>query len=130
LNDPLIEHVGEIGEGEKDEFLRNAYALLFPIDWPEPFGLAMIEAMACGTPIIAYREGSVPELIVEGHNGFIVNELEDAIVAARRVPELSRERCREIFEKRFTARRMANDYLQVYRSLIETGRKRAERSAA
>src|SRR5438552_17382461 len=93
LYHPLIEFVGEIGEGEKDEFLGNAYALLFPIDWPEPFGLAMIEAMACGTPVIAYRSGAVPEVMEQGHTGFIVNELEDAIAVARRIPELSRKRC-------------------------------------
>jgi glycosyltransferase involved in cell wall biosynthesis len=119
LRDPLVEYVGEIGEGEKDEFLGNAYALLFPIDWPEPFGLAMIEAMACGTPVVAYRQGSVPEIVEEGHTGSIVNDLKDALAAARRVPEVSRKRCREIFEQRFTARRMAHDYLRVYKGLIE-----------
>jgi glycosyltransferase involved in cell wall biosynthesis len=119
LRDPLVEHIGEIGEGEKDEFLGNAYALLFPIDWPEPFGLVMIEALACGTPIIAYRDGSVPELMEEGRTGFIVTELDDAIAAARRVPELSRKRCREIFEERFTARRMAHDYVRIYQLLRE-----------
>jgi glycosyltransferase involved in cell wall biosynthesis len=125
LRDPLIEYVGEIGEGEKDDFLGHAYALLFPIDWPEPFGLVMIEAMACGTPIIAYRQGSVPEVIEEGHTGFVVDDLADAIAAAKRVPELSRKRCREIFEERFTARRMARDYLRVYQGLIERERERA-----
>ena len=119
LHHPLVEYVGEISEKEKDEFLGNAYALLFAIDWPEPFGLAMIEAMACGTPIIAYREGAVPEVMEEGGTGFIVNELEDAIAAARRIPELSRKRCREIFEQRFTATRMAEDYVRIYRRLIE-----------
>jgi len=117
LRDPLIEYVGEIGDGEKDEFLGNAYALLFPIDWPEPFGLVMIEAMACGTPIIAYRHGSVAEVMEEGHTGFIVTTLEGAIEAARRIPELSRKRCREVFEERFTSRRMAADYLRVYERL-------------
>jgi glycosyltransferase involved in cell wall biosynthesis len=125
LRDRLVEYVGEIGDGEKDEFLGNAYALLLPIDWPEPFGLVMIEAMACGTPIIAYRHGSVPEVIEEGHTGFIVTDREDAIAAARRLPELSRKRCREIFEQRFTARRMAHDYLRVYQRLIEREAKRA-----
>jgi glycosyltransferase involved in cell wall biosynthesis len=125
LREPLVEYVGEIGEGEKDEFLGNAYALLFPIDWPEPFGLAMIEAMACGTPIIAYRQGSVPEVMDEGHTGFIVDELEDAIAAARRIPELSRKRCREMYEQRFTAARMARDYLRVYERLIERHKQRA-----
>jgi glycosyltransferase involved in cell wall biosynthesis len=122
LSNSLVEHVGEIGDDEKDEFLGNAYALVFPIDWPEPFGLVMIEAMACGTPTIAYREGSVPEVMEEGQTGFIVTELEDAIAAAKRVPELSRKRCREIFEQRFTAGRMAHDYLRVYQRLIERDR--------
>ncbi len=116
---PLVEFVGEIGEGEKDEFLRNAYALLLPIDWPEPFGLVMVGAIACGTPVIAYRSGAVPEVMEEGHTGFIVNELEDAVEAARRVPELSRKRCREVFEKRFTATRMARDHLRVYERLTK-----------
>jgi glycosyltransferase involved in cell wall biosynthesis len=125
LREPLVEYISEIGEGEKDEFLGNAYALLFPIDWPEPFGLAMIEAMACGTPIIAYRQGSIPEVMEEGRTGFIVNELEDAIAAARRIPELSRKRCREMYEQRFTAARMARDYLRVYERLIERHKQRA-----
>lgn len=118
LRDPRVEYVGEIGEGEKDEFLGNAYALLFPIDWPEPFGLVMIEAMACGTPIIAYRHGSVAEVMEEGRTGFIVTSLEGAIEAARRIPELSRRRCREVFEQRFTSRHMAAGYLRVYERLI------------
>jgi glycosyltransferase involved in cell wall biosynthesis len=130
LRHPLVEFVGEIGEGEKDEFLGNAYALLFPIDWPEPFGLAMIEAMACGTPVIAYRSGAVPEVMEEGHTGFIVEALEDAMAAARRVPELSRKRCREIFEQRFTATRMARDYVQVYERLIKGGRGRVSEARA
>ena len=118
LRDPLVEFVGEIGKVEKEDFLGNAYALLFPIDWPEPFGLVMIEAMACGTPVIAYRGGAVPEVIEEGHTGFIVEGLEDAVEAVRRVPELSRKRCREIFDQRFTAARMAHDYVRVYERLI------------
>ena len=117
LRDSLIEFVGEIGDGEKDEFLGHAHALLFPIDWPEPFGLAMIEAMACGTPVIAYRSGAVPEVMEEGHTGFIVEGLEDAVEAVRRVPELSRKRCREIFDQRFTAARMAHDYAHLYEQL-------------
>jgi len=119
LRNPLVEYVGEIGEGEKDEFLGNAYALLFPIDWPEPFGLVMIEAMACGTPVIAYRRGSVPEVVEEGGTGFIVQGLEDAIEAVRRVPTLSRKRCREVFEERFSASRMVRDYLTIYQRLLE-----------
>ena len=120
LHDSLVEFVGEIGEGEKDEFLGHAYSLLFPIDWPEPFGLAMIEAMACGTPVIAYRSGAVPEVMKEGRTGFIVKELADAVEAVRRVPELSRKRCREVFEQRFTAERMAHDYVQLYERLIKS----------
>jgi glycosyltransferase involved in cell wall biosynthesis len=115
---PTAEYVGEIGDADKDEFLGNAAALLFPIDWPEPFGLVMIEALACGTPVIAYRRGSVPEVIENGVTGFIVDELEDAIDAARRVDEIDRRRCRALFEARFTADRMARDYLRVYETLV------------
>ena len=114
----IAEWVGEISDEQKDEFLGNAYALLFPIDWPEPFGLVMIEAMACGTPVIAYDGGAVSEVVEEGRTGFIVKELEDAIKAVRRVPELSRARCREVFEKRFTSARMACDYVKVYNRVI------------
>ncbi|PYK13702.1 MAG: glycosyl transferase [Verrucomicrobia bacterium] len=121
LRDPLVEFVGEIGDGEKEEFLGNAHALLFPIDWPEPFGLVMIEAMACGTPVIAYRGGAVSEIMEQGHTGFIVKGLEDAVQAVGRVPELSRKRCREVFEQRFTATRMADDYVQVYERRIKSG---------
>jgi glycosyltransferase involved in cell wall biosynthesis len=119
LNDPLIEYVGEIGEGEKDEFLGNAYALLFPIDWPEPFGMVMIEAMACGTPVIAYRQGSVPEVMEEGVTGFIVENLEEAVRAVERVPTLSRKRCRQVFEERFSVTRMTRDYMIIYNQLVE-----------
>jgi glycosyltransferase involved in cell wall biosynthesis len=120
LGDPLVEHLGEIGDREKNEFLGNAYALLLPIDWPEPFGLVIIEAMACGTPVIAYRGGAVAEVMEEGHTGFIVEALEDAVKAVRRVPELSRRRCREVFEQCFTATRMAHDYMQVYERLTNS----------
>ncbi len=114
----VAEWVGEISDQQKDEFLGNAYALLFPIDWPEPFGLVMIEAMACGTPVIAYDGGAVSEVIEDGRTGFIIKELEDATEAIRRVPDLSRARCRESFEKRFTASRMAHDYVKVYKRLV------------
>jgi glycosyltransferase involved in cell wall biosynthesis len=120
LGDPLVKYLGEIGDGEKNEFLGNAYALLLPIDWPEPFGLVIIEAMACGTPVIAFRGGAVPEVLEEGHTGFIVEALEDAVEAVRRVPELSRKRCREVFEQRFTATRMAYDYVRVYERLTNS----------
>jgi glycosyltransferase involved in cell wall biosynthesis len=123
LKDPSVEYVGEIGDGEKDEFLGNAFALLFPIDWPEPFGLVMIEAMACGTPVIAYRSGSVPEVIDDGVTGFIVEGLEDAVKAAERIETLSRIRCLELFEQRFVASRMAKDYLAIYQRLIEANPK-------
>ncbi len=126
LRNPLVEFVGEIGEREKDEFLGNAYALLFPIDWPEPFGLVMIEAMACGTPVIAYRGGAVPELVEHGHNGLVVERLEDAVEAVRHVAQLSRKRCREVFEQRFTARRMAHDYVQQFERLMPSNQEVSE----
>ena len=118
LRDSLVEFVGEIGEGEKDEFLGHAYALLFPIDWPEPFGLVMIEAMACGTPVIAYDRGSVPEVMENGVTGFVVRELDQAVEATRRVRDLSRAGCRQVFDKRFTAGRMADDYVDVYERMV------------
>ena len=124
LRDPMVEFVGEIGKGEKDDFLGNAYALLFPIDWPEPFGLVMVEAMACGTPVIAYRSGAVAEVIDEGRTGFIVKGLEDAVEAVWRVSELSRRGCRAVFEQRFTATRMAHDYIRVYEQLIKRTQQR------
>ena len=118
LSNSLVEFVGEIGDSEKDEFLGNAYALLFPIDWPEPFGLVMIEAMACGTPVIAYRGGAVPEVMEQGRTGFIVRGLEDAVEAVQHVAQLSRKRCRAVFEQRFTATRMAHDYVRQFERLI------------
>lgn len=121
LDDPRVEFVGEIGEEEKDAFLGDAYALLFPIDWCEPFGLVMIEAMACGTPVIAYRNGSVPEVLEHGKTGFIVESMEEAVAACRRIPELSRQRCRETFEQRFTAGRMAEAYVRAYERLLGRG---------
>ena len=114
-----MEWIGEISDQQKNEFLGNAYALLFPIDWPEPFGLVMIEAMACGTPVIAYDRGSVPEVMENGVTGFVVKELDDAAEAVRRVRNLSRARCREVFEKRFTASRMANDYIELYERILQ-----------
>ena len=117
LRGPLVEYIGEIGDDRKEEFLGNAQALLFPIDWPEPFGIVMIEAMACGTPVIAYSSGSVPEVMEEGRTGFIVSELDDAVDAVLRLPALSRARCRAVFEERFTATRMTRDYLDVYAQL-------------
>jgi glycosyltransferase involved in cell wall biosynthesis len=128
LNDPHIEWLGEVSDKDKDKFLGNAYALLFPIDWPEPFGLVMIESMACGTPVIAYAGGSVAEVMDDGVTGFVVNDIEQAVEAARRVRDLSRARCREVFEKRFTASRMANDYINVYTRLADSRMRRVEQS--
>jgi len=112
-----VELIGEIGDAEKPAFLSGARALLMPIDWPEPFGLVMIEAMACGTPVIAFDHGSVPEVIEDGVTGFIVRDEMGAAHAVDRVGELSRPLIRAVFEERFTARRMAEDYLDVYRSI-------------
>jgi glycosyltransferase involved in cell wall biosynthesis len=119
-----VELVGEINEAQKPAFLSGALALLMPIDWPEPFGLVMIEAMACGTPVIAYNHGSVPEIIDDGVTGFIVEDEMSAIAAVRRLPSIARAGVRATFEARFTARRMAEDYLSVYRSLSVARRPR------
>jgi glycosyltransferase involved in cell wall biosynthesis len=115
LDHPLIEFVGEISEQEKNDFIGNAAALIFPIDWPEPFGLVMIEAMACGTPVIARRCGSVPEILEEGVTGFIVNDVEEAVQAVRKLPAIDRQLCRKAFEGRFTSARMAEDYVKIYK---------------
>jgi glycosyltransferase involved in cell wall biosynthesis len=125
LADPLVEYLGEMGESDKNTFLGQAYALLFPIDWPEPFGLVMIEALACGTPVIAYRHGSVPEVLEDGATGWIVEGFEEAVQAVARVQALSRVRCRQVFEERFAASRMARDYLKIYRQLLQPGSGRA-----
>ncbi|GIX28152.1 MAG: glycosyl transferase [Burkholderiales bacterium] len=122
LADPQVEFIGEIDEAQKSEFLGNALGLLFPIDWPEPFGLVMIEAMSCGTPVIAWRCGSVPEVVEPGVTGFIVESIEAAVDAVRRVYMLDRTVVRRRFEERFSAERMAHDYLSVYRALAATGR--------
>jgi glycosyltransferase involved in cell wall biosynthesis len=114
---PNVEYIGEINEIRKADFLGNARALLFPIDWPEPFGLVMIEAMACGTPVVAFRRGSVPEVINHGKSGFIVRTIEEAVDALGKVEMLDRHKVRKDFEKRFTVERMVQDYLAVYRGL-------------
>jgi glycosyltransferase involved in cell wall biosynthesis len=114
-----VEFIGEIGDTKKSHFLSGALALIVPIDWPEPFGLVMMEAMACGTPVIAFNRGSVPEVIEDGVTGFIVEDETSAIAAVRRLPQLSRSLIRQRFEERFTVQRMARDYLDVYRSLIK-----------
>jgi glycosyltransferase involved in cell wall biosynthesis len=113
-----VEFVGEICEQKKTAFLGNAAALLFPIDWPEPFGLVMIEAMACGTPVIAFRGGAVEEVVDDGVTGFVVESVEEAVEAVQRLPEISRLECRERFEKRFSVRRMCEDYLAAYERRI------------
>jgi glycosyltransferase involved in cell wall biosynthesis len=120
LDHPLIEFVGEIGDTEKAELLGDAYALLFPIDWVEPFGLVMIEAMACGTPVIAFRRGSVPEVIDDNVTGFIVESIDDSLRALDKIEHFDRSRCRSVFEKRFSAARMAADYVKIYEGLMKT----------
>lgn len=114
----LVEFVGEIGDRERDELLGGATALLFPIEWPEPFGLVMIEALACGTPVIAWRRGSVPEVLEDGVTGWIVDSVDEAVSAVERIGRLSRTTCRRVFEERFDASRMAKEYLDVYRGLV------------
>ena len=116
---PWVEFVGEINDSQKPAFLSGAHALLFPIDWPEPFGLVMIEAMACGTPVIAFNRGSVPEIVDDGLTGFIVEDEISAVAAVGRLAGLNRGAIRKQFETRFTARRMALDYLSAYRGLTE-----------
>ena len=115
LDHPLITYLGEIDQEDKSEFLGRAKALLFPIDWPEPFGLVMIEALACGTPVVAFRGGSVDEIIKNGVTGFIVDNLEDAAAAAQKAHTLDRRACRASFERRFSAARMTADYLELYK---------------
>ena len=124
LDLPGVEYIGEIGDAEKSAFLSGALALLMPIDWPEPFGLGMIEAMACGTPVIAYRSGSVPEVVEHGLTGLIVENEAAAVEAiSTQLPRLSRQTIRARFEERFTARRMAGEYLEIYRELMAAGRR-------
>src|SRR5262249_27383740 len=122
LTPPDVEYVGEISDGEKSSFLSGAIALLAPIAWPEPFGLVLIEAMACGTPVIAFNRGSVPEIVEDGLTGFIVERKEEAVAATDQLSRLARGAIRRRFEERFTARRMAHEYLAVYRGLIEKRR--------
>jgi glycosyltransferase involved in cell wall biosynthesis len=120
LNDPGVEFIGEIDERAKGEFVGNARALLFPIDWPEPFGLSMIESMACGTPVLATRCGAVPEIVDPGLTGMIVDSMDEAVSALPQVMALDRPAIRRRFEERFSATRMAKDYIQVYRSLLKS----------
>jgi glycosyltransferase involved in cell wall biosynthesis len=118
LDPPAIEYLGEIDEAGKNELLGGALALLFPVDWPEPFGLAMVEAMACGTPVIAYSRGAVPEIMINGTTGYIVDDVDEAVAAVRGIESIDRAACRRHFEAHFSARRMASDYLDTYRRQI------------
>jgi len=117
LKQPGIEFIGEVNEAQKPAFLGNALALLFPIDWPEPFGLALIEAMSCGTPVIAWPHGAVPELVEPGRTGLVVHSVDEAVAALPAAARLDRLVVRERFEQRFSVARMAQDYLAVYRAL-------------
>jgi glycosyltransferase involved in cell wall biosynthesis len=122
LDGEAVEFIGEIDDGAKPAFLSGAKALLFPIDWPEPFGLVMIEAMACGCPVIAFRRGSVPEVIEDGVTGFVVENIEQAVAACGRLGEIDRAAVRRRFEERWTAERMARDYVDLYKRLIDAAR--------
>ena len=119
LREPGIEYVGEITEREKSAFLGEALALLFPIDWPEPFGLVMIEALACGTPVLAFPRGSVPEILEPGVTAHFGATIDALVEAVGRVDELDRRACRETFLRRFTDARMSRDYEEVYRRIVE-----------
>jgi glycosyltransferase involved in cell wall biosynthesis len=125
----FVEYLGEVGDKDKDDLLGGALALVFPIDWPEPFGLVVIEALACGTPVIAFRRGAVPEILTDGVTGFVVDSLDEAVRAVGRVPALSRRACRQAFEERFTDTRMAQGYLDVYLRLLREGGERRTDSA-
>jgi glycosyltransferase involved in cell wall biosynthesis len=122
LDHPLIEFVGEIDDRQKGAFLGNARALLFPIDWPEPFGLVMIEAMSAGTPVIAWKEGSVPEIITEGVSGFMVSSIEEGVAAVEKSQTLDRALVRQAFEQRFTVEKMTNAYIETYRRQLNLDR--------
>ncbi len=128
LSHPLIEFVGEITDAEKNEFLGNAMALVCPYDWPEPFGLVLIEALACGTPVLAYRRGSIPEIIDDTETGFVCEGLDEMTAAVQGIPKIDRRRCRLAFEERFSVERMAQDYLRVYEQLAlgRTGERETE----
>jgi glycosyltransferase involved in cell wall biosynthesis len=130
FEDPLVEYVGEIADCDKARFVGGARALLFPIDWPEPFGLVMIEAMACGTPVVAFDHGSVREVLEDGVTGYIVRDMPSAIEAASQASRLDRRRIRETFEQKFSSQRMAEDYLALYRELMETPERRLGTRAA
>ena len=128
MDHPMINYVGEIKEADKSEFLGNAAALIFPIQWPEPFGLVMIEALACGTPVIAFNRGSVSEVLRHGVSGFIVDSVDEAVTAVGRLSMLSRQRCRHIFDARFSASIMTDGYLEIYKRL-KRGKYKPRRAA-
>ena len=130
FKDPLVEFIGEIGDSEKGAFLGDAAALLFPVDWPEPFGLALIEAMANGTPVIAFRRGSVPEIVDDGVTGLIVDSIDEAVAAVPRARALDRIAIRRCFEERFSVERMARDYLALYDAVRRGGSAEATMSSA
>jgi len=119
LDEPHVKFLKEIGDADKCALLSNAAALLFPIDWPEPFGLVMIEAMACGTPVVAFRRGSIPEIVEDGRSGIIVEDVDQAVRALERVMKIPRKGCRQAFEERFLVSRMAQDYIKIYDRLLE-----------
>lgn len=127
LDHPLVEYVGEITDAEKCDFLGDAAAVLCTYDWPEPFGIVLIEALACGTPVLAYRRGSIPEIIEDGVTGFICDNLQEMVAAMNRLPLIQRQRCRDAFESRFTAQRMAEDYLAIYERMAVVGVRPAAR---
>jgi len=118
LDHPLVEFLGEITDAEKSDFLGDAYALVCPYDWPEPFGLVLIEAMACGAPVIAYRRGSIPEIIDDGVTGFVCDSLDGMVEAVSQLPVIDRTRCRQVFEERFTVERMVRDYVATYEQIL------------
>lgn len=120
---PVVEYVGEIGEKEKTAFLGNALALIFPIDWEEPFGLVMIESMACGTPVVAFGRGSVPEVVKDGVSGYVVNDMLAAVAAVAKIDAIDRRGCRRYFEECFVASRMAEDYLDIYQEVSDRAAK-------
>ena len=124
--EPHVDFVGEVNDAEKNAFLGGAHALLFPINWPEPFGLVMIEAMACGTPTIAFPAGSVPEIIDDGRTGFVVRNVPEAVEAVSKVDDLCRHQIRQVFDRRFTTKRMARNYVKVYNQLTRRLRPVAE----
>jgi glycosyltransferase involved in cell wall biosynthesis len=119
LDHPLIEFIGEISDQEKNEFVGKALALVCPYDWPEPFGLVLIEALACGTPVVAYRRGSIPEIIEDGVTGFVCESLPEMVETIGRIKTIDRRRCRAAFEKHFTAERMAHDYVALYERILD-----------